>query len=103
MNPTYYKLPRQITALLRTVGPLHERARDGYLFSISVILRTDNEIAGFLITQQLAERQTPAPAGTGIQFQVPPRPATGSEATHVFADSLDSALNYTNTHTPGSA
>ena len=59
-----------------------------------MILRPDDVVAGFLITQQLAEGETPTPAGQGLQFKVPTRAASSAEPTYVFADSLEAALSY---------
>lgn len=94
MTPTCSELPRRIADLLSTIGPIHEDVRHGYHFSLRVILRQDDAVAGFLVTQQFAERSPETRPGSGLQFKVPVGPAAGHEATYVFADSLESALEY---------
>ncbi|HEV7404183.1 MAG TPA: hypothetical protein VGO11_14680 [Chthoniobacteraceae bacterium] len=103
MNLALHELPKRVVDLLRRVGPIHEDATGAYLFTIHVVLRDDNEVAGFLVEQRLIEgHSTPpvlagseskaTPAPIGMQFKAPPRAARGSEPTFIFANSLESAL-----------
>lgn len=104
MTPSMHELPRQVVRLLKTVGPVWESASATALFTVRVVLRGDDEVAGFLVEERLAERQPEAPvsASVGMSFPIPARAARG-EATLLFTDTLPGALRYIEqrSHAPG--
>jgi hypothetical protein len=94
MNPRIFEIPKTLTDLLHSVGPIHEEAVGGYRYVIQVVLRGDNEPAGFVIEQRLCEKELRAAKDQGMTVKAPLRVDHRSEATFVFVESLAAALDY---------
>jgi hypothetical protein len=95
MNERVFEIPRRLVAALKTIGPVHSEARAGYCFELRLVVTGDDEPAGVVIEQRLAEpAEEPVTAGQGISFRVPVRAERAGEATYVYAETLAEALGF---------
>jgi hypothetical protein len=95
MNERVFEIPRRLVAALKTIGPVHTEVRGGYWFELQLVVAGDDEPAGVLIEQRLAERgEEPVAAGQGISFRAPAQAERGGEATYVYAETLAEALGF---------